>query len=115
PPLELARLSRSFSRTATPPRPTLSPYTTLFRSNPGDSVSNSDVNRAALMDTLAEMRVIALKLNIPHSAQFSFVRVQEIGADKYTDRKSTRLNSSHEWRSSAVWCLNEQTSGCYRS
>src|SRR6266536_2701325 len=28
------------------------------------------------------------------------------------DRKSTRLNSSHEWRSYAVFCLKKQKAGC---
>src|SRR5687768_18235106 len=67
-----------------PPRSTLFPYTTLFRSQ---RLGNGDVVRAVDVDHgrnhLAEHRVPA-------------------------DRKSTRLNSSHGYISYAVFCLKKK-------
>src|SRR5258708_27425496 len=68
-----------------PPRSTLFPYTTLFRSHPkhrGRLVST----QGASVDTLDH-----------------FVAHQAI------DRKSTRLNSSHQIISYAVFCLKKNT------
>src|SRR2546427_8453358 len=62
-----------------PPRSTLFPYTTLFRSNREDAVS--------CRPELPE------KLRILELAQ---------------DRKSTRLNSSHSQISYAVFCLKKK-------
>src|SRR5207247_8932339 len=36
------------------------------------------------------------------------------GGKLRTDRKSTRLNSSHEWSSYAVFCLKKKTNECTR-
>src|SRR5438105_5748223 len=69
-----------------PPRSTLFPYTTLFR-------SNIDALRARLLP-----RVTA---NAGDTAWV--VRVEQV-----RDRKSTRLNSSHEWISYAVFCLKKK-------
>src|SRR2546430_9265980 len=68
-----------------PPRSTLFPYTTLFRSHSPLAVS------AALR-----------KSNRSHgkTTQGDFVRA---------DRKSTRLNSSHSQISYAVFCLKKKT------
>src|SRR6266536_5832598 len=62
-----------------PPRSTLFPYTTLFR---------SVANPASLP---------------PHRASAA-----RAGCTRTGDRKSTRLNSSHEWRSYAVFCLKKK-------
>src|SRR2546429_1543002 len=72
-----------------PPRSTLFPYTTLFRS-PG--------------------KIICVGLNYRS-------HIIEMGRDlpeyptlfaKYPDRKSTRLNSSHGYISYAVFCLKKK-------
>src|SRR5438105_5768343 len=65
-----------------PPRSTLFPYTTLFRSSLGESVK---VTSGPLSDFDGE--------------------VVDVNAE---DRKSTRLNSSHEWISYAVFCLKKK-------
>src|SRR5437773_8175888 len=74
--------------TRRPPRSTLFPYTTLFRSQGGDTVTAvpqdtthvaADTVRAAPGDTVAAI-----------------------------DRKSTRLNSSHITISYAVFCLKKK-------
>src|SRR5438105_13161583 len=67
-----------------PPRSTLFPYTTLFRSGPA--------HRRAL-------RRVRGRRTAPREEQCD-ARVQ--------DRKSTRLNSSHEWISYAVFCLKKK-------
>src|SRR5438105_10421563 len=67
-----------------PPRSTLFPYTTLFRS--GRNVGLADRNhRPDRLLPIARAR-------------------KRAGAD----RKSTRLNSSHEWISYAVFCLKKK-------
>src|SRR2546427_8350773 len=75
-----------------PPRSTLFPYTTLFR---------SDVARAALGLDVPGLRRIPLEL----APQPQDLRVD--GAVE-KDRKSTRLNSSHSQISYAVFCLKKK-------
>src|SRR2546421_8240254 len=70
-----------------PPRSTLFPYTTLFRS---ERLPVADKAEAEL---LCEVNVC-------------FVRSRR--ADRETDRKSTRLNSSHDQISYAVFCLKKK-------
>src|SRR2546430_13666448 len=75
-----------------PPRSTLFPYTTLFRSR-----SLEDVSRRVLGE--AKVSTDQLNLFIPHQAN-----------QRITDRKSTRLNSSHSQISYAVFCLKRKSS-----
>src|SRR2546422_6820471 len=82
-----------------PPRSTLFPYTTLFRSRcpgPGDS--------ARAVEVLAVMRRELAKYRDLRVAQADGFR-QNIPAG---DRKSTRLNSSHGYISYAVFCLKKK-------
>src|SRR5438105_8674908 len=67
-----------------PPRSTLFPYTTLFRSLFGEELDEVERARRA------------------HLARHTR---RKFGA---ADRKSTRLNSSHEWISYAVFCLKKK-------
>src|SRR2546430_9770575 len=76
-----------------PPRSTLFPYTTLFR-----SVAVS-VQPDALGIGVAE-------LDDPLHGGFD--RVQHVGMRPAGDRKSTRLNSSHSQISYAVFCLKKK-------
>src|SRR2546427_5572779 len=76
-----------------PPRSTLFPYTTLFRSNPV-RVANS----------------IAMVVRT-RASSFGGLEVGEVGSAiqvKIQDRKSTRLNSSHSQISYAVFCLKKK-------
>src|SRR2546427_9588897 len=81
-----------------PPRSTLFPYTTLFRSQPGD----------AELDLL---RVVAVE-RAQRRSQFrkaSRLRIPVLGNFvEHVDRKSTRLNSSHSQISYAVFCLKKK-------
>src|SRR2546422_6628947 len=81
-----------------PPRSTLFPYTTLFRSNVtlGDDVKNSVI--------WAETEDIAL-VGIEDMV---IVRANGHTLVMPTDRKSTRLNSSHGYISYAVFCLKKK-------
>src|SRR2546429_10008514 len=67
-----------------PPRSTLFPYTTLFRS----------------------CRDIALAYNMPFISGKDSLKNEFHGGQR--DRKSTRLNSSHGYISYAVFCLKKK-------
>src|SRR5256885_11535822 len=74
-----------------PPRSTLFPYTTLFRS--GVRIRR---RRGAEADTSGADMLTAQLV------------VDASGRDSHTDRKSTRLNSSHLVISYAVFCLKKK-------
>src|SRR2546427_3626488 len=73
-----------------PPRSTLFPYTTLFRS-------------PAALDDLGGW----LNRDVAHWFA-EYARVVERAFDDRVDRKSTRLNSSHSQISYAVFCLKKK-------
>src|SRR2546426_6484724 len=78
-----------------PPRSTLFPYTTLFRSLPGLHVAD---------DTLLGRDAAPLDGAGVDSDRRGLARLaREVG-----DRKSTRLNSSHLVISYAVFCLKKK-------
>src|SRR5258708_32092042 len=79
-----------------PPRSTLFPYTTLFRS----LVLNITV--AALMTP----EWVARRLQVPQGIDHIYVPGACSG--DWSDRKSTRLNSSHQIISYAVFCLKKK-------
>src|SRR2546429_2671180 len=76
-----------------PPRSTLFPYTTLFRS---DGFENGHAFGAHRQTIGCILDVAAAKDSARGSAQ--------------GDRKSTRLNSSHGYISYAVFCLKKKNS-----
>src|SRR3989449_6371132 len=98
-----------------PPRSTLFPYTTLFRS---------------VRESGKSVPTVARELDLTETALRSWVRQAEIDAGRgpagalttderaelaglrrevrtLRDRKSTRLNSSHRYNSYAVFCLQK--------
>src|SRR5258705_5669689 len=87
-----------------PPRSTLFPYTTLFR-------SDQEETRRVWSDSLSTGRggEVSLRLRDGHGSYRWFLSRMEAlrGADG-TDRKSTRLNSSHLGISYAVFCLKKK-------
>src|SRR3712207_7548949 len=98
-----------------PPRSTLFPYTTLFRSLPGDRLREKPASEGAEHTRSAGR---APRSAAGHEARqqgdprrLTLLRVE-------LDRKSTRLNSSHANISYAVFCLkkkNPSISRCYTS
>src|SRR5438874_8428123 len=84
-----------------PPRSTLFPYTTLFRS----SCSFSDRERTGQSNALRPERV--LRRRYGQYDQWRDDRRFDPG-QQHGDRKSTRLNSSHVEISYAVFCLKKK-------
>src|SRR3712207_8478127 len=85
-----------------PPRSTLFPYTTLFRSSRmPQGVMRSNQVRSVETLRAKPWEVIQPEENLtPMAAIFCF--------PTHTDRKSTRLNSSHANISYAVFCLKKK-------
>src|SRR2546422_8448684 len=86
-----------------PPRSTLFPYTTLFRSRVGQD------------RRVAEALGVQLSPDRPHAPVHHVGGGDQVGsrarlADRRArqDRKSTRLNSSHGYISYAVFCLKKK-------
>src|SRR2546426_7743771 len=87
-----------------PPRSTLFPYTTLFRSVMRIVGKQPEVGHEALgpnprVDVLIEPVDVTLREGHPTAADVE---------DHRRDRKSTRLNSSHLVISYAVFCLKKK-------
>src|SRR5688572_31870338 len=81
-----------------PPRSTLFPYTTLFRSSDG-----------------ARPRLVRRRAHAGHGQNRGRAAVPQVpvvsnpsGLSEAVDRKSTRLNSSHSQISYAVFCLKKK-------
>src|SRR5690606_40694006 len=91
-----------------PPRSTLFPYTTLFRS-PG---SCTGLGRPSIASSLlAGEGQLAHRRPLPGGCDPKrTVRRRAVG-ERRVDRKSTRLNSSHVKISYAVFCLKKKTAG----
>src|SRR5438876_9022059 len=86
-----------------PPRSTLFPYTTLFRSMKLTRVGALGAERPALIDDKGKLR------------DLSGVVADIAGnvLNRKRDRKSTRLNSSHPSNSYAVFCLKKKITLAY--
>src|SRR2546430_12368283 len=96
-----------------PPRSTLFPYTTLFRSVRGQLAAATAAGDAqGVHIATARLARIARQLtraqaNLVHPDDPRYVAAQAVvGYCDEADRKSTRLNSSHSQISYAVFCLN---------
>src|SRR3712207_7456661 len=93
-----------------PPRSTLFPYTTLFRSGMHEDFLDPErmatSTRMPTEQDLADMAETYRRLS-PHPEHFA-----EFFAALSADRKSTRLNSSHANISYAVFCLKKKKTLC---
>src|SRR3712207_7602911 len=95
-----------------PPRSTLFPYTTLFRSGVRHRVQPA---REARDGGVARVTDAPTKAALPPSTEA--VAPAAPNADRVrarSDRKSTRLNSSHANISYAVFCLKKKKTKYYR-
>src|SRR3712207_7076178 len=91
-----------------PPRSTLFPYTTLFRSRP---FLRPDGGRAGLQEPPRRPHTVgplapAAGERVRHQRPDAVLVVR--GGGEQQDRKSTRLNSSHANISYAVFCLKKK-------
>src|SRR3712207_8030572 len=85
-----------------PPRSTLFPYTTLFRSHHGEVLANLAGRPWRIAHHLPRKRLLVLfSVPLPPAELVSHGRT-------CPDRKSTRLNSSHANISYAVFCLKKK-------
>src|SRR5947207_4711653 len=95
---------------ARPPRSTLFPYTTLFRSGHqigGEVKAAGPRKRERGGPVLGDERVFDLRLAAVLRDQRPDVGALAVGLWRL-DRKSTRLNSSHTVISYAVFCLKKK-------
>src|SRR3712207_7566179 len=95
-----------------PPRSTLFPYTTLFRSaargsRPGSRVSVSVVLAGGGTGGHIEPMLALADALLRRGAVEGGLRITCLGTAR-GDRKSTRLNSSHANISYAVFCLKKK-------
>src|SRR5690349_22325100 len=86
-----------------PPRSTLFPYTTLFRSPTGTLAAGVGLNLAntELLKLCQPVLTIAPR-------EYIVIRLGLSSLASSEDRKSTRLNSSHVEISYAVFCLKKK-------
>src|SRR2546430_11429839 len=93
-----------------PPRSTLFPYTTLFRSTLPEIIGDRlaefivDVNRIHKFAVNIELQLSGGAIADPYR--------RRAGVTFPIDRKSTRLNSSHSQISYAVFCLKKKKDMC---
>src|SRR3712207_7262963 len=96
-----------------PPRSTLFPYTTLFRSIEGETLLldldyigvYASTGSACASSDLSASHVL-LSIGLDHGVAHGSLRLS-LG-ETNEDRKSTRLNSSHANISYAVFCLKKK-------
>src|SRR2546430_3778833 len=85
-----------------PPRSTLFPYTTLFRSHEIERIQAQIPNKR-------------IQVLLPYETWKPgtwFTNGEDISLFSLLDRKSTRLNSSHSQISYAVFCLKKKKKTC---
>src|SRR5258708_8544767 len=89
-----------------PPRSTLFPYTTLFRSNGAGQaaffVPRNQPYVLVLLSVLGNRLASSILAVVVHHQDFPW------RSHSRKDRKSTRLNSSHQIISYAVFCLKKK-------
>src|SRR2546429_5318294 len=90
-----------------PPRSTLFPYTTLFRSNVLAAMPEKEV--LALRNEWQKTHIATL----PEPPSDGLAAHYTFNGDLSEDRKSTRLNSSHGYISYAVFCLKKKKNTAY--
>src|SRR2546429_3264136 len=95
-----------------PPRSTLFPYTTLFRS--GDAARHFEDGALVMGKRRIARAVVERQDDLGEVARRAAGgpgkdNIVHLAAAQSLDRKSTRLNSSHGYISYAVFCLKKKT------
>src|SRR3712207_8307190 len=91
-----------------PPRSTLFPYTTLFRSRLSEKElgARQDDGRRTIAAQCHRLSSIVYRLSAIVGSRDLYLKIYRLFP---RDRKSTRLNSSHANISYAVFCLKKKT------
>src|SRR3712207_8955298 len=97
-----------------PPRSTLFPYTTLFRSHLQKALHDAEHRNSEMYSSLETARSTLhekqLEIEFANDKLEHFKReLADVNEALSIDRKSTRLNSSHANISYAVFCLKKKT------
>src|SRR5438874_10049550 len=98
-----------------PPRPTLFPYTTLFRSRHHHAQGCPASDRVAWHAAACARGAFTSERRDHRSAHHAAPQGSRHRAVRGLDRKSTRLNSSHVEISYAVFCLKKKKKNNKRS
>src|SRR2546429_5211188 len=92
-----------------PPRSTLFPYTTLFRSEIDDAQQRVVVvgggDQPQVGERMLDFRALEKAQAAVHAVRHPLGEQRMLENALFSDRKSTRLNSSHGYISYAVFCL----------
>src|SRR3712207_8839415 len=98
-----------------PPRSTLFPYTTLFRSRERQrarfgfqAIDVRGPQVVVVHGALQEPRLVRAGQEVARRRRQVVVQVALEKGERFLDRKSTRLNSSHANISYAVFCLKKK-------
>src|SRR3712207_8556953 len=92
-----------------PPRSTLFPYTTLFRSGDFGFELRTDTYNLGTLAAAVLFNLRAVTVPVGHGL---LIHVRHVEC-RLGDRKSTRLNSSHANISYAVFCLKKKNKTHY--
>src|SRR5258708_31693339 len=90
-----------------PPRSTLFPYTTLFRSQCIDILVQAQIESCRRAGRIVREIETEMELRVGQQSGGKRLRVGDARINA-RDRKSTRLNSSHQIISYAVFCLKKK-------
>src|SRR5687768_18312638 len=90
-----------------PPRSTLFPYTTLFRSDVAWILAQRD-EIASGLEIIPRRDLAMIAVQGPNARTKVWQVIPGSQAETEKDRKSTRLNSSHGYISYAVFCLKKK-------
>src|SRR2546426_3897756 len=93
-----------------PPRSTLFPYTTLFRSINAPATAEQERQRMQLeiYKAIRSRAITGVDVSVVNGIVYLDGRVDTESQKLDRDRKSTRLNSSHLVISYAVFCLKKK-------
>src|SRR2546430_12025422 len=91
-----------------PPRSTLFPYTTLFRSV--SRTGDGDERQILLEPVPGAVESLCVERGVGEAVehQHGHLHFRQLWRGRREDRKSTRLNSSHSQISYAVFCLKQK-------
>src|SRR5256886_3362320 len=91
-----------------PPRSTLFPYTTLFRSYTPAQLRAGALRQLAQLRLAQRRRLAGRAADDDAVGAVRQVKLEQARPGFEVDRKSTRLNSSHSQISYAVFCLKKK-------